>query len=67
MAKLTAAQRRALPDSAFAGPNRTFPVFDKDHAEAAIMDGAKGATLAKAKRKLAEPGSSYIKRPKKGH
>ena len=66
MAKLTAAQRRALPDSDFAGPNRTYPVEDKAHARAAIMDGAKGKTLAKAKSKL-EAGSSYIKRPKKGY
>lgn len=38
MARLTAAQRRALPDSAFAGPNRTFPVNDAAHRKAAIMD-----------------------------
>ena len=37
MARLTAAERRALPDSAFAGPNRTFPVNDADHARAALM------------------------------
>lgn len=33
--RLSAAQRRALPDSAFAGPNRTFPVPDRGHAIAA--------------------------------
>jgi hypothetical protein len=37
MARLTAAQRKALPDSAFAGPGRTFPIPDKDHARAALM------------------------------
>lgn len=37
MARLTAAERRALPDSAFAGPNRTFPITDADHARAALM------------------------------
>ena len=26
MARLTTAQRNALPDSAFAGPNRTYPI-----------------------------------------
>lgn len=35
MAKLTAAKRNALPDSDFAGPNRSYPVFDKNHARAA--------------------------------
>lgn len=37
MARLTAAARKALPDSAFAGPNRSFPVEDTAHAKAAIM------------------------------
>ena len=32
MSKLTTAERNALPDSAFAGPNRTYPVEDKAHA-----------------------------------
>ncbi len=32
MAKLTAAQRKALPASEFAGPNRTYPIPDKAHA-----------------------------------
>ena len=32
MAKLTTAARNALPDSAFAGPNRTYPVNDASHA-----------------------------------
>lgn len=35
MAKLTSAERNALPDSDFAGPNRTYPVPDKSHAVAA--------------------------------
>lgn len=36
MAKLSAAARRALPDSAFAGPDRTFPIPDANHARAAL-------------------------------
>ena len=32
MAKLSAAQRNALPASKFAGPNRTFPIPDASHA-----------------------------------
>jgi hypothetical protein len=38
MAKLTAAQRKALPDSAFAIPSkRAYPIHDKAH-----RDNAKG-------------------------
>jgi hypothetical protein len=32
MAKLTTKARNALPDSAFAGPNRSYPVQDASHA-----------------------------------
>lgn len=32
MAKLTTAERNKLPDSDFAGPNRSYPVEDKAHA-----------------------------------
>ena len=32
MAKLTSKERKALPDSAFAGPDRSYPVNDKSHA-----------------------------------
>jgi hypothetical protein len=32
MAKLTSKARNALPDSAFAGPDRSYPVEDKAHA-----------------------------------
>lgn len=32
MAKLTTKARNALPDSAFAGPNRSYPVEDAAHA-----------------------------------
>ena len=36
MAKLTAADRRALPSKVFAGPDRSFPIPDKNHAKAAL-------------------------------
>jgi hypothetical protein len=32
MAKLTAKQRNKLPNSSFAGPDRSYPVEDKSHA-----------------------------------
>ena len=35
-AKLTAAQRRRLPDSAFCGPNRSFPAHDRPHVLAGL-------------------------------
>ena len=36
MAKLTAAARDKLPGKTFAGPNRSFPIPDKNHAKAAL-------------------------------
>lgn len=36
MARLTAAQRHKLPAHAFAGPNRSFPIPDASHAQAAL-------------------------------
>lgn len=68
MARLTAAQRRALPDSAFAGPNRTFPVNDAAHAKAALMlkgkapAGARAKITARADKKLGVKGSAIVKR-----
>lgn len=35
MAKLTTKQRKAMPPSEFAGPNRSYPVNDRGHAIAA--------------------------------
>ena len=50
MAKLSAAERKKIPDSEFAGPDRTYPIEDKDHAEAAILD-AHGPDAEVIKRK----------------
>lgn len=36
MSKLTAARRNALPDKAFAGPDRSYPIYDRGHAQAAL-------------------------------
>ena len=46
MSKLTSKQRSNLPASKFAGPNRSFPLTDKNHAKAALIDvgRAKGLT-----------------------
>lgn len=37
MAKLTTAARDKLPNSKFAGPDRSFPIPDPKHARAALM------------------------------
>lgn len=38
MAKLSKSQRASLPASDFAGPHRSFPVNDANHARAALLD-----------------------------
>ena len=43
MAKLTAKERKAMPNSKFAGPDKSFPINDPTHARLAIS----GATRAK--------------------
>jgi hypothetical protein len=59
LAKLTTKQRDALPDSAFAGPNRSYPVQDKAHAANAkarasqfASPSLKAKVFAKASKKL---------------
>ena len=49
MAKLSTADRKALPAGKFAGPGRSFPVNDKNHAQAAEMDSANASAATKAK------------------
>jgi hypothetical protein len=46
MAKLTTKQRNALPDSAFAGPNRSYPVENKAHAQNAKARASQFASPA---------------------
>jgi hypothetical protein len=46
MAKLTTKARNALPDSAFAGPNRSYPIEDKSHARNAKARAAQHASQA---------------------
>lgn len=49
MAKLTSKERNRLPDSAFAGPNRSFPVEDKSHARNALARASQFHPELKAK------------------
>lgn len=46
MARLTAAQRKKLPKSTFAGPGRSYPIPDKSHAKAAKSMAARFASPA---------------------
>jgi len=41
MSKLTASERKKIPGKEFAGPDRSFPIEDRSHAEAAIKDAPK--------------------------
>lgn len=41
MAKLTPKARAKIPGKKFAGPGRSFPIEDKKHAKAAILDAPK--------------------------
>ncbi len=54
MAKLTAKGRAALPASAFAGPDRSFPVQNASHARNALarVSGKSPALQAKVKAKV---------------
>jgi len=36
MAKLTSKQRKALPSKSFAGPDRSYPINDPNHARNAL-------------------------------
>lgn len=66
MGKLDAAERRAIPTKEFAGPDRSYPVNDRDHAVAAksrakemlnkghISQSEYDKICAKADRKLAK-------------
>jgi len=68
MAKLTSKARNALPDSAFAGPGRSYPVEDKAHAANAkaratqavkagrMSPAVKSSILAKANKVLGKKG-----------
>ncbi len=51
MAKLTTKARKALPNSVFAGPGRSYPVPDKSHAanaKARASQAANSGRISKA-------------------
>jgi hypothetical protein len=46
MAKLTTARRNALPKTAFAGPDRSYPINDRSHARNALARVSQNGTDA---------------------
>ena len=68
MAKLSAQTRKKMPSSSFAGPGKSFPVNDKNHARLAISGATRSqragnisastaaAVKAKARKKLGSSG-----------
>jgi hypothetical protein len=46
MAKLSAARRKALPASTFAGPDRSYPIPDASHARNALARASQHADPA---------------------
>jgi hypothetical protein len=68
MAKLTTSRRKGLPNSVFAGPDRSYPIPDKSHARNAkarasqqynagrLSGSAKAKIDAAANRKLGKKG-----------
>ena len=76
MAPLTTKRRNSLPDSTFAGPDRSYPIPDESHARNALARAAQNASpdlkekiKAKVKRKFpsihveGEPSKSRTDRP----
>jgi hypothetical protein len=57
MAKLTTTARKALPDSDFLGPGRSFPANDATHARQAIS----GATRSANAGNISESTAASIK------
>jgi len=50
MGKLTSKQRAKLPASKFAGPGRSFPITDKNHAKAALIDVGRAKGLSSSQK-----------------
>jgi hypothetical protein len=48
--KLTSKGRSRIPSSKFAGPSRSFPIENKDHARAALADVNRAKGLSSAEK-----------------
>lgn len=69
MAKLSSKARKSMPKSEFAGPGRSFPIPDRKHAKAALMDLNKSSISPSAKAKVRSRADAKLKstdkKPKK--
>ncbi len=68
MAKLTTKQRKALPASKFAGPNKSYPVPDKSHAanaKARAAQQVKKGNLSKVAEKKIDAKANRVLKGKK--
>lgn len=69
MAKLTTEKRKKLPKSKFAGPDRSYPVFDKNHAANAKARATqmekKGKLSASSKAKIDAKANKVLGKKKK--
>lgn len=50
MGRLTSKQRSKLPAKTFAGPGRSFPIPDKNHAKAALIDVGRAKGLSSSEK-----------------
>ena len=70
MAKLTASKRNKLPNSAYAGPDRSYPVFDKSHAAnakaRATQMANKGKLSSSSKAKIDAKANRVLDKGKRG-
>lgn len=69
MAKLTARARKALPKSAFAGPDRSFPVSDRSHAanaKARASQAVKAGRMSKAQEAKIDARANRVLGKRKG-
>lgn len=69
MAKLSTKQRKKLPKSEFAGPDRSYPVNDKSHARNAKARASemenKGKLSESSKNKIDAKADRVLKKGKK--
>lgn len=70
MAKLSSKQRNKLPDSAFAGSDRSYPVNDKKHAANAKARATqmvnKGKLSTSSKEKIDSKANRVLDKGKRG-
>ena len=59
MAKLSSAARKALPSSSFAGPDRSYPIEDRSHAQNALARVSQFGSPAEKARVRARVRAKY--------